>query len=97
MATFKDLARRDEFWQRLEALLDEYPEIMAGFDDVLDGEMDERGLLFNPDTPKYWQGFVLIVSVRNMDDWESMVVLDPAKQSGYMTDGLLTAAIENNI
>lgn len=91
---FKDPARRAEFWRKMEALIEEYPEIFSSFDDHLAGDMDERGILYNPETPKFVQGLAILCSVRNVDHWESMFVLDPPEQSHYFTFGMLNAAVE---
>lgn len=96
-SVFPDPARRQEFWERFETLMNDFPEIMTSFDAHLGGDIDERGILFNPDSPKFWQGFVLVVSVRNVDHWESMFIVDPPEQSGYMTSGMLTCATAMNL
>lgn len=89
---FKSSERREQFWARFDALVDDYPELVEGLDDVLAGDMDERGILYDPDSPKFLQGTVIICSVRNVDHWESCFVIDPPEQSGYFTRGLIAVA-----
>lgn len=89
---FKSRARRDLFWQKFNALVEEFPEMINGIDAILNGDIDEEGLLYNPQSPKFVQGAVVVLSIRNLDHWESMFVIDPPEQSQYMTGGLLSAA-----
>ena len=91
---FKTRGRRDEFWGRLSAFLDEFPELIdmpaeAFVDDDLELEVD-----FDPKEPKMIDGVVLIFSVRNLSGHEVDVIMDPPNQSVYMTKGLITSAAE---
>lgn len=65
-----------------------------GFEKILEGQMDERGILFDPDSPRYIQAAAVVISVRNVDHWESIFMVDPPEQSRYMTKGLIEAAAE---
>jgi hypothetical protein len=91
---FKDNERRARFWEEFSQLVERYPEISDGLDDVLSGDMDERGILYDPDSPKFVQGTVIIMSIRNVDHWESMFVIEPPEQSHYMTYGLIASAAD---
>lgn len=90
-------ARRDEFFQRLAALIDEFPEISSFLRRAyeashFDGIDIEPEWAYNPESPTIIQGLVLIVSTTNMEMWEDVMVMDPTRQSQYLTEGLLNAA-----
>lgn len=88
---FATRERREAFWKEFNELINRYEEVV-NFDQALDGEIDEEGKLYDPQSPKYLQGAVIILSTRNLDDWESFCVLDPREQSSYFTRGLVARA-----
>ena len=89
---FDSEQRRNEMWADLDELFNRYPELVERAGDALDGEIDNDGILFDPDSPRFIDGKVLILSVRNLQGWETSVVLEPIQQSTFMTHGLISAA-----
>ena len=89
--------RKEQFWEMFGVLLSEFPEVMVGFDETLEGLTNCGGREFDPESPKFFQGFVLVASVRNLDGWESVFFLNPTEQSEFMTKGLTAAAHEMQI
>lgn len=93
-----DGQRRQEFFARLEHLIQQYPELTnilqrehaldpcSSYWDCADGTS------FDPNCPNVVQGIVLLISTANLDGWEDFVITDPAPQSQYMTNGMLWAA-----
>jgi hypothetical protein len=100
-AVFETQERREEFWARLNAVFDDFPELRSGLkksygdqDALDDGDsmlMDMLGP-FDETAPTFVDGMVLVLSIRNTQHYENMCVLEPKTQSSYMTAGLLNQA-----
>lgn len=92
--------QREEFFTKLRAVLDEYPNISQRMihsyqDDPTHACWDhgaEGYVAFDPSSPMFLQGVVLIVTHANLEHYEDLDVLAPYEQSNFMTLGLLTKA-----
>ena len=89
---FQDRKTRDAFWHDIREVIDRYPSIIDNLDAMLEGDEDGEGIPYDSASPKLIDGLVLIISIRNLDGWESSCTLDPYEQSAYMTQGLLNAS-----
>lgn len=86
MAIFADDARQDAFFDALEGLIAEYPEITNGDPDDLADEITDG---FDPSSPKMLAGLVLLLATNNVDGWSELTVLRPRNQLHYFTTGML--------
>lgn len=94
---WKSKDQRAAFWQEIDELLSRYPEVMNGLD-LLYEHHDSNdcpcGEEYDPKTLKFFNGKVFILSCKNLDEHEGIVVLDPQEQSMYMTVGLLKKSMD---
>lgn len=92
-----DKATWDNFFDDFRALLEKYPMIgnrMArGYaEDECTCEPEADFPKYDPNSPVFMQGVVIIVSHSNMDGFEDLSILEPFEQSTYLTAGLLSRA-----
>jgi hypothetical protein len=95
-----DKRTRDAFFTELRLLVDRYPNLADHMsrdyaDDPTDehwGDENEDYAKYDPKSPMFLQGIVLVISHTNMEHYEDLTVLDPYEQSSYMTKGILSAA-----
>lgn len=96
---FKDLDRRKEFWEKIRAVIDEYPEILKRFDEVFeyeahdDADLLNRGKEYDPESPKYIHGFVLLLNIMNLDRDEMCCTLTPFDQPRMVTRGMISQSL----
>ena len=88
------------FASELEALLNRYPEIQQRMaNEYAEDPADERWVAengwseYDPQSPTFVNGWVLVVTCSNMDGWEDVQTLDPVAQSHFTRDGLLYHAL----
>lgn len=90
-------AIREEFFGKLRQLIAEYPNLA----DRMARDEAESGICdcdpaqhpkFDPSSPVYLQGLVLVISHANMDHFEDISILAPPGQSTFMTKGLIASA-----
>ena len=96
---FTSQTRREDFFIKLERLLDEYPEIMdrikrAYEKDPTSSYWSSETGDFNPASPMFRTGVVVLVGHGNMEMWEDISILEPFRQSHYITVGILKTAAE---
>lgn len=94
------VARRNEFFAKLEALIDEYPELTDSMSRQY--KLDPSGPYweaqddepkYDPTSPVMVTGIVLVVSTTNTEGWEDIIVTEPFRQSSFMTHGLIGEAL----
>jgi hypothetical protein len=86
---FKDKKDREAFWQEIREVFDRHRQLVDGVEDILAGEEDADGMLYDPSTPKFIDGIAIVFSVRNLEGFETSCLLFPPGQSYFMTMGLL--------
>jgi hypothetical protein len=103
VSAFVTPARRGEFFDKLDALLNEFPEIESRMkrsyaEDPTDPYWtdDEEHQEFDPASPVVRTGIVLVLAHSNMQQWEDISWLDPLTQPHFMTKGLLATAMEGS-
>lgn len=74
-----DPSRQQEFFTRLEALLNEYPELTTS-------NIDIEG--FDPATPKVINGLLLMVNWQNLDGWGETFWTNPPGQHRFTSIGM---------
>lgn len=84
--TRENRARRDEFFEKLSALIAEFPELTTA-DDVCDDCLNDG---FDPDAPVVLTNIVIGVTVRNIDDFEQIFWTTPYGQSFFTTKGIVS-------
>ena len=100
IAVWPDTVRRNEFFAKLEALIQQYPELTttlsrqyaAGSEYGFETEGDWPP--YDPNSPTMINGLVLVITTVNMDGWEDLVVTEPTAQSRYLTGGIVSKALE---
>ena len=83
--TRENRARRDEFFEKLSALIPEFPELTTA-DDVCDDCQSDG---FDPDAPVVVSNIVIGVTIRNIDDFEQLFWTTPYGQSYFTTKGIV--------
>lgn len=96
---FDTKARRIEFFDRLDQLLNDYPELQTRMlrsyeEDPADEHWISQEENFDPQSPTLRTGLVLVIAHANMQMWEDVTFLEPPNQSRFLTAGLLTNALE---
>lgn len=95
-----DTTRRNEFFDRLQTLIGEYPELTSTLvrmhqQDPADSYWDQLGDTpgYNPSSPVMITGIALLIATTNTEGWEEMVLTEPHGQSIYMTHGMIGEAL----
>lgn len=93
-----DKQKRDEFFDELRALLNKYPNL-ANYQarkyafDAANMEAPGDGYpVYDPASPMFLQGVVVLLTHSNMENYEDLQILDPYEQSHYLTVGMLSRA-----
>jgi len=85
--TIENRARRDEFFDRLNNLISEFPELTS----VDEDDEFSCNCGFDRDSPRMVTGIVLAVIIRNLDDFEQIFWTTPYGQSHFLTKGIINA------
>ena len=100
VSTWPKIARRNEFFDRLSALMDEYPELTnqmsrqyAVDPSAPYWELRDDEPAYDPASPVMVTGIVLIISTSNTEGWEDVTVTEPFRQSSFLTHGLIGEAL----
>lgn len=91
---------RDNFFEELRALIERYPTLADRMarsyaEDPADlawGEIGDGYPAYDPASPMFLQGIVVLVSYCNLEHFENLTILDPFEQSHYMTAGMVDKA-----
>lgn len=78
--------RRDEFFEKLTALISEFPEITTSDEVCEDCQSDG----FDPNAPAVLTNIVIGVTIRNIDDYEQLFWTTPYGQSHFTTKGVVS-------
>lgn len=81
--------RKKEFFNRLENLIAEYPELTSIPND--DGCFDDDD--FDPAAPSIITGLIIVVSTKDINDYEQLFVEKPYEQSHFHTIGMMKSAL----
>lgn len=90
--------KRDQFFDELRALIARYPNIgdhMAreyAEDPTSFDTMPDSYPTYNSESPVYLEGIIVIVTHANMENFETLAVLEPYSQSHYLSNGMLSRA-----
>lgn len=93
---WKTKERRDQFWAELDVFLNQYPELFDGMDEAYESfhHDSDCDCVYDPKSPKFLAGKALILHCKNLDNFESSIVLDPREQSRFHTIGLLKNGLD---
>lgn len=80
--------RKKEFFNRLENLIAEYPELTSRPDDDVCFDED-----FDPSAPSIITGLIIVVSIKDINDYEQLFVEKPYEQSHFHTIGMMKSAL----
>lgn len=90
---------RDEFFEELRALLEKYPNISNHMIRMYDEDPtnacwspSDGYPIFDPNSPIFLQGVVIVVSHSNMEHYEDLSILEPYDQSHFLSGGILNRA-----
>ena len=75
---------------RLDRLISDYPELVTPFHDIDCDNTDG----FDPSAPKIVTGVVLLITTRDVNDYENMFLEKPEEQSHFHTLGMVKAALD---
>jgi hypothetical protein len=95
---FTTAERRDEFIDKLNALIDEYPEIGTKMSRAYEEDpsdtfwTDRYGEEFDPTSPTYRTGIVLIIGHHNLQGWGDITFIEPDPQVRALSIGLIEQA-----
>lgn len=82
--------KKEKFFDRLNDLISEYPEIISHYQDE-DDEHD-HDCDFDPNAPKVVSGIVLLVTTRDLNGYETLFLERPFGQSHFHTSGMVRSA-----
>lgn len=100
--TFLNKLRHEQFHNRLAELIADFPELAGRMErefarDPVGGRWDcdyEEEGPFDPKEPMYLDGFVVVMSFRNVAGWTDITYTAPHGQSPVLTTGLLHHALD---
>ena len=84
--TRENREKRDAFFEKLNALISEFPELTEA-----DVHHEDCDCGFNPDSPIIVTGIIVGVTIRNTDDFEQIFWTTPYGQSHFLTKGIINA------
>lgn len=87
----KNKQRKEKFFDRLNELISEYPEIISPYEDEDDDDHDED-CDFDPNSPKVVTGMVLLITTNDLNNYETLFFEKPLEQSHFHTVGMVKAA-----
>ena len=95
--TFTSQGRRDKFMEELTDLLNEYPEFVNAMrkeyvKDPTHERWQDVDQDFDPTSPTFVDGWVLVFSTANMQGWRDITVLTPPRQNTFTSMGMLDVA-----
>ena len=82
--TRENREKRDAFFEKLNALISEFPELTEA-----DVHHEDCDCGFNPDSPIIVTGIIVGVTIRNTDDFEQIFWTTPYGQSHFTTKGVI--------